>query len=166
MKDDQKTGDEAPQTVAPVVPATDQAKSAATGEQTESVTLSQKDYNELIAQRDRANENLKKSGGTDDLVLEMYKEKEISSFLKTNAEKYPDVEPDDLMYLDDPAQMDEAAAKMQRRVEDRAQKKLAEIQVADNTPRLTEQQKSEQIEALKGGNAPDRFEQMLKIRSS
>ena len=136
---------------------------SATGD-SDQVTLSQEDYQNLVAARDRANEAARGNEGSEEFLLTLAKEREIGSFLKEHAEKYPDVSSEDLMHLDDPGQLEAEATRLQTRYEDIVQKKLHDVQIADNSPRLTDEERSQQIDALRNSNDPQAFEKMAKLR--
>lgn len=135
----------------------------------ETVTLSKKDHSELVSQRDRANEEirkLKESGNSEnDLMYEIAKERGIDQFLKENKEKYPDVTADDLKFLDDPEQLEAAASHLQSTINDRVQKKLSDVQVADERPQLSEEDRKKKLAALEKSDSPDKFEQMVNLQS-
>lgn len=91
----------------------------------ETVTLKKKDYNNLLSQRDKAN-NDKQS--QDAFLGEIAQERYISDFLAKNKEKYPDISAEDLKHVLDPEQMDAEAARLQDRLNSHAQAKLLEIE--------------------------------------
>lgn len=138
---------------------------AATGD-SDQVTLSREDYNNMVAARDRANEAARQNEGSEEFLVTLAKEREIGSFLKENKEKYPDVVEGDLMHLSDPSELEAEATRLQTRYEDIVQKKLLDVQVADNTPRLTDEEKAQKIDALRNSNDPMAFEKMVAVRTS
>lgn len=138
---------------------------AATGD-SDQITLSREDYQNLVAQRDRANETARANEGSEEFLITLAKEREIGSFLKENKKDYPDVTAEDLMHLDDPTQLEAEATRLQKRYEDIVQKKLHDVQVADNTPRLSDEEREKQIDSLRNSGADDAFDRMVKLRTS
>lgn len=134
----------------------------------ETVTLSKKDYNNLIAQRDRANNTNKED---QDLLASLAQDKDyrekveyIDDWLESNKEKYPDVTRDDLLFISDPDQIETAAKKRQRRYEDVLQDKLKSVQKA-KLPVLTPEQREQEEKKLKENPSKGAFGKMLSLRT-
>lgn len=126
------------------------------------VTLSQEDYKNLIAQRDRANNSASES---DEFVLTLAKERQIGDFLQKNKEKYPDVTQEILMSASDPDELEELATLHQNTITAAVQKKLLEVQTS-TPPRLSPQEKSEKLKALKNDPGSGSFQKMLDVQQS
>lgn len=143
-------------------PAATQPQSTPAATDDKTVTLSEADYKNLVAARDRAN-----NANTDleDSVTDILKEREIDKFLKSNADKFPDITPDDLMLANSPSELEELAAKQQRRVEDAVQKKLLEVQKAD-APVLSPQERAAELKKLKDNPGNGTFGRMLELQES
>lgn len=165
--DDPKTGaDPAGATGGDPAATNPQATAAATDDQT--VTLNKDDYNNLIAQRDRAN-NAKSE--LDDTVLTLAQEREIrlkqefvSDFIEKNKETYPDIEVDDLMAAESPEELEELAKKRQRRYEDVVQAKLLKVQRAGD-PVLSPEEKAAELERLQKNPGSSSFSRMIDLQS-
>ena len=154
-----QTGDEGNTPPAATPPAKD---SGAATEGDKTVTLKESDYKNLVSQRDR---NANEATANQEFMLTLAKEREIDSFLEKNKEKYPDVTRADLMYLDDPDALEEAATAMQRRLEDHVQAKLLDVEKT-NAPILSPEERKERLKKLKGSGDPQAFEKMVDLRSS
>lgn len=126
------------------------------------VTLSETDYKNLVAARDRSNNA---NSELEDSVTDILKEREIDKFLKSNAEKFPDITADDLMLANSPAELEELAAKQQRRVEDAVQKKLLDVQKA-TAPVLSPQERAAELKKLKDSPGSGSFGRMLELQES
>lgn len=142
-----------------------QGGSSATDDQT--VTLSKEDYSNLIAQRDRANND---KSGLNDTVLTLAQEREeriksemIGDFLEQNKEKYPDLTSDDLMTADSPEELETLATKRQRRYEDVVQEKLLKVQRTE-APILSPEEKAEELKRLKQNPGSDSFQRALELQ--
>lgn len=166
-------------------PATPPAGGAATGGGAAGEQGTPQDQNkELVAQRDRANQLLKDNGidpksgkkietppagdageSRDDFLAELYQERYINGFLKDNKDKYPDVTLDDLKLANSPSQVQAEAERVQKRIEDATKAKLEAVQIADQTPKLTDSQIDEQVEELKKSNDPKKFQKMVALRA-
>lgn len=138
-----------------------QGNSAATDDG-DHVTLSQEDYKNLIAARDRANNSASQS---EEFVLTLAKERQIGDFLEQNKEKYPDLTKEDLMSASDPDELEELATSRQNAYDRVVQKKLLEVQNA-TPPSLSPQEKAEKLRALKKNPGSGSFQQMLDIQQS
>lgn len=154
------TGDEGNQPNSTATPQNKGGEAAKDGDET--VTMSKKDYNNLVAQRDRNHEENAQSQG---FLMTLAKEREIDSFLTENKEKYPDLERDDLMHLDDPELLEATANKLQRRFQDVAQKKLENVQVAGQ-PYVSAEDKAKQLADLKKNPKAGSFERMVDLRTA
>lgn len=149
--------------------ASQEQQDTSASDDAEQVTLSSKDYKELVSQRDRANEELRKKSDnntSDDLLYDIAKERGIDAFLQDNADKYPDVQRDDLIYIDDPAQLEAAASRIQTRMKEAVQKKLTDVQIADSRPKLSNEDRAKQMKSLEASDSEDRFERMLDLQKS
>lgn len=156
------TGGSDPQGTPPAATPTPQDDpSGATKDGEKTITLKESDYKNLISQRDK---NANEASANSEFMLTLAKEREIDSFLEQNKEKFPDVQRKDLMYLDDPALLEEAAGQMQARLDDHAQAKLKDVQ-STTAPILTPEERSAQLKKLKSSDDPNRFEKMVELRS-
>lgn len=108
----------------------------------EMVTMSKKDRDALVAARDRSNETASQQSN---FIEQIAREKGINEFLTTNKEKYPDLSADDLSHVDDPADLETEAARVQQRLDTHAQAKILEIENSA-VPKITPEQQAE-IEA-------------------
>lgn len=120
------------------------------------------DKNNLISARDRSNNA---TSELEDSVTDILKEREINKFLESNKDKFPDITVDDLMLANSPEQLEELAAKQQRRVEDAVQKKLLEVQKAD-APVLSPQERAAELKKLKDNPGSGSFGRMLELQES
>jgi len=123
------------------------------------VTLNKEDYNNLISQRDRANNT---NSETDAVVNELLKKDAINSFLTENKDKYPDVNFDDLTLADSPEELEKLAERQQKRIEDAVQKKLMDVQTT-TAPVLSPQEKAQQLKQLKDNPDGKSFGKMLEL---
>lgn len=142
--------------------ATPQPTSTPAATDDKTVTLSEADYKNLIAQRDRANNTNQE---LEDSVTDILKEREINKFLKGNAEKFPDVTADDLMLASSPDELEEIAARQQRRIEDAVQAKLLSTQKA-TAPVLSPQERAAELKKLKDSPDSNSFGRMLELQES
>lgn len=134
----------------------------------DTVVLSKKDYAALQAQRDRAN------NGNSELEATVFrleaqqeaaaKERIINSYLSENKDKYPDLTADDLAHVEDPEELDNAAAKAQRRLEDVVQKRLLDVQKVDQ-PIVTPEERADREKRLKASPSKSSFGEMIELRS-
>lgn len=120
------------------------------------------DKNNLVSARDRSNNA---SSDLEDSVTDILKEREIEKFLKSNAEKFPDITADDLMLANSPAELEDLATKQQRRVEDAVQKKLLDVQKAQ-APVLSPQERAAELKKLKDSPGSGSFGRMLELQES
>lgn len=150
------TGGDNPTATPPANPA----NPTATDDKT--VTLSETDYKNLIAQRDRANNA---NSDLEDSVTDILKEREINKFLTSNKEKFPDVTADDLMIASSPDELEAVATKQQRRIEDAVQAKLLSTQKA-TAPVLSPQERAAELEKLKKNPGSGSFGRMLELQES
>lgn len=150
------TGEAAPTAPAATQQPTQEPSAASGGDET--ITLKKSDYNNLVAQRDRANNT---SAATEAWVMEQAKKQDVRAFIKENKDKYPDVSVDDLMVAEDEDELPKIAEKTQRRIDDAVQSKLKTLNSA-TAPELTPEQRAEKRKALTGKDAPnDAFEQAV-----
>ena len=131
-------------------------------EDSDQVTLSQADYKNLVAARDRANEN---ASANEEFVLTLAKEREINSFLDQHKEDYPDVELSDLMSADSPEQLEELAKDRQARYEQVVQKRLLDVQQS-TAPTLSPQERAEKLKHLKANPGSSSFRSMVELQQS
>lgn len=141
-------------------PAATQPKSDPPATDDNVVTLKQEDYNNLIAQRDRAN-NI--NSDTDEIVNDLLKEREIKKFLESNQDQFPDVTYDDLMIAATPDELEEVAKTRQKRYEDVVQKKLMDVQKT-TAPVLSPQERAAQLKKLRDNPDDSSFEKMLDLQ--
>lgn len=124
----------------------------------ETITLKKSDYNNLVSQRDRANNT---SAATEAWVMEQAKKQDVRAFIKENKSKYPDVSVDDLMAAEDEDELPKIAERTQRRIDDAVQSKLKTLNSA-TAPELSPEQRAEKRKALTGKDRPnDAFEQAV-----
>lgn len=148
-------------------PATD-PKGGGGATDDETVTLKKSDYNKLISQRDRANNTNKDQ---DDVIASLAQDKDyrdkveyIDDWLESNKDKYPQVTRDDLLFISDPDQIEEAAKKRQRRYEDVIQDNLKNVQKA-KLPVLSPEQREAEEKKLKENPTKGAFGKMLSLRT-
>ncbi len=120
------------------------------------------DKNNLVSARDRSNNA---SSDLEDSVTDILKEREITKFLTSNKEKFPDVTADDLMIASSPEELETVATRQQRRVEDAVQKKLLEVQTA-SAPVLSPQERAAELKKLKDSPGSGSFGRMLELQES
>lgn len=144
-----------------------QGQPAATDDET--VTLKKEDYNNLISQRDRANND---KGELNETVLTLAEEREerikkemIGDFLEQNKEKFPDLTTDDLMAAGSPDELEDLATKRQRRYEDVVQEKLLKVQKT-TAPILSPEEKAEELKRLKQNPGSDSFQRALELQQN
>lgn len=127
----------------------------------ESLKKSQKD---LLSQRDRE-ANARQNGEA--FLGEIAQERQIDAFLAANKDKYPDLERDDLMFVDDPEFLEAAATRLQNKISTAAQNKLLEIQ-NPTVPKLTPEERVAQEQALMKNGVPVKgaFQQFLRLKQS
>lgn len=167
---DPKTGEPvAPGTGGDIPTATPPAPTTPPATDDETVTLSKKDYSNLIAQRDRANND---KSDLNDTVLTLAEEREeriksqmIGDFLEKNKEKYPDLTIEDLMAAGSPEELDTLAVKRQRRYEDVVQEKLLKVQKT-TAPILSPEEKAEELKRLKANPGSSSFQRALELQQT
>lgn len=140
---------------------------AATGDG-DTITLSKEDHKKLVSQRDAANEQLRGMEDYEDMLDDVAKDRFIDGFFKDpeNVKAFPDVKPEDLrQLLSDPDKAKETAQYLQDRITDAAHKKVSELEVVD-TPRLTQEEKTEKLNKLRNSGDPQAFEKMVGIRTA
>lgn len=123
---------------------------AASGDD-EMVTMSKADRDALVAARDRANNTVQDQSG---FIESMAQKEGITNFLKDNKQKYPDLSFDDLKHIEDPADLDNEAARLQRRLEDHAQSKILEIE-NHQPPQETAEQRAQREAELRKNPSPE-----------
>lgn len=162
-----ETGGGAP--VAPPAATPPEKQPAATppaGGDDEKITLSKKDYNNLISQRDKANN----SNGESEAILSHLMLKDAVGDAIQNPEfkkNYPDVTAADLI-KSNPANEDEIEANakdLQARFETIRQDALAKVEVA-REPEMTAADRDAKLKELKGPNKPkNAFAQALRLKT-
>ena len=158
-----KTGGEDPGAtgVDPTTATNPQGTPTATDD-SDTVTLSTKDYKELQAARDRANDRALQG----DQYLEILAKREaVDDWLKENKTDFPDVTRDDLMSAESPDELKELATARQRRYEDVVQDHLKKVQSA-TAPVLSPEQRAEAEKKLKASPGRDSFGNMLDLRQN
>lgn len=143
-------------------PAATDVKGKGSATEEETVTLKKSDYNNLVGQRDRSNEQLDM---VTDEVVTMRKKSDINTFLADNSEKYPDVVLDDLIHAESPEQLDDLATKAQNRITAATQKRLAEMETA-RVPKLSPQDRAKREAELKKKPGSSSFQEMVRLRMS
>lgn len=142
-------------------PATPAPKEQGSATEDKTVTLSEKDYKNLVSARDKANND---NAATNAYVMEMAKKDEITDWLKENKKDYPDVSIDDLMAADSEDALPKLAAKTQRRIEDAVQARLKNVQRA-SAPTLSPEDRAAKLKALSSADRPDdAFEQFVGLQ--
>lgn len=144
-----------------VAPAATEPKSKAPATE-ESVTLKKSDYQNLVAARDRSNEQLDQ---VTDAVVQMQKKTDIDLFLADNKEQFPDVVFDDLKYAESPDQIEELAKSAQNRITVATQKRLEEVQLG-RTPKMTPKDRATREADLKKNPGSKSFAEMVRLRTS
>lgn len=156
-EDPSKGGEKAPA----VTPSDKKGGGAATSDTDETVTIPKKDYNNLIGQRDRANES---NQGKDAFLEQLAQERTTEQFLSDNKEKYPDLTKDDLSHVWDPDQLETEAKRVQQRLEGHAQAKLADLE-NDSTPPMPAAEKAQKLDEMRN-KGQNNFGRMLDLRMS
>lgn len=128
----------------------------------ETVTLNKSDYNNLIAARDRSNEQLDQ---VTDAVVQMQKKTDIDKFLADNKEQFPDVVFDDLKFAESPDQIEELAKSAQNRITAATQKRLEEVQLG-RPPKMTPKDRATREADLKKNPGSKSFAEMVRLRMS
>lgn len=135
------------------------------------------DVQNVVSQRDRANEEARKLkeelADRDERLarlemaeLERDKQSAISKFLKENKDKYPDLEPNDLIAAEDPRELDELAKKKQDKYSAIEQRALAKLQVADDKEPTLDEIKAAEKKILENPDETDKFEKVMDQRLS
>lgn len=143
-------------------PATPPADPPATNED-ETVTVKKSDYDNLVSQRDRANEAAKSAKGQEAFVEQLAQERSIKEFLKDNKKDFPDLKPSDLAHVWDPDQIKPEAERLQRRLQDHAQARLDSIEQT-TAPVLSPQERAEKLAQLKKNPGPKAFDAMVGVK--
>jgi hypothetical protein len=150
-------------------PAATPPQSSTPATDDETVTLNKEDYNNLIAQRDRANND---KGELNETVLTLAEEREerikkemIGDFLEQNKDKFPDLTTDDLMAAGSPDELETLATKRQRRYEDVVQEKLLKVQKT-TAPVLSPEERAEELKRLKQNPGSDSFQRALELQQN
>ena len=134
------------------------------------------DINNLVSQRDRANEQARtleaelaeakqRLESLEVSDMERDKRDTISTFLKENKEKYPDLEPEDLANAQDPKDLDTLAKAKQDRYTAIEQRALSKLQVADEEPEPTlDEIKDKEKKILENPHVEDKFSAVMDGR--
>lgn len=126
----------------------------------ETVTLKKEDYNNLVAQRDRANNRVKEDDeGYTELfgaVNGLLKDKVVADMQKT----YPDVPKEILEGAESPEQMETLAKGFQQAVEKKQQENLQNLQQVTQ-PAMSD---DERAAALKQAEKDGDFEKMVELK--
>lgn len=122
------------------------------------------DKKNLISARDKANQE---SAGQGEFLQEIAKERAVGSFLKENAEKFPDVTQDDLMnaFATNEEELEAEATRMQQRYEQVAQNRLKSMQKA-TPPTMSPADRAAREKALKENPSRSSFGEMVNLRTS
>jgi hypothetical protein len=126
----------------------------------EMISVKKSDYNNLISARDR---NFDDAARQSAFIESMAQEKGINTFLNDNKDKYPDLTFEDLKHVEDPADLEEVASRMQRRLEDHAQSKILNIENPKPPTMSPEDRAAKEAEIMKNGG-PDAWEKVLALR--
>lgn len=149
-----------PAPAAPEATTPPKAPAEATPNADETVTIKKSDYQKMIAGRDKANTDAAASG---DFVLQLAKEREIDSYLGTNKDKFSFVTRDDLMHLDDPAELEAEATRLQKRFQDVVQDALMNVGQS-KPPELSPEDKAKALKDIKKNKPRDGFQKMLALQ--
>lgn len=151
------------------IPAATNPQATSTATDDETVTIKKSDYNNLIGQRDRANND---NGELNDTVLTLAEEREerikkemIGDFLEQNKQKFPDLTSDDLMSARSPEELETLAAQRQRRYEDVVQEKLLKVQKTD-APILSPEDRAAELKKLKENPSKGSFGKFLELQQN
>lgn len=128
----------------------------------EMVTIPRKDLKALQSSRDK---NFEISRQTQSAVESLMKKDYVKEFLAdpTNAQKYPDVEVEDLLIADDEDEVAALAEAQQQKVEKLVQKRLAKIEVAE-PPTISSKDRAAKLKSLEKPQ-PGAFQKFLQIGS-
>lgn len=128
------------------------------------VVLDQEDYKNLVSQRDRNAEALRLAEENSEAVNQLAKERAIDKFLLKPEvrEKYPDVTAEDLEFATSEAELEELAERTQTRIQDAVQNRLKSVQVNER-PKLSEEDRTKQINALRNSDDPKAFEKAMEL---
>ena len=143
------------QTSAPTGATDDQNQGGATPnatsgvQQDEQVTLSKKDYQNLISQRDR---NFDQARGSNDVVADLQetvadlsKRDYVSNWMKDNGSKFPDVSPEDLYAAGHPDDIEAIAKSAQGRADKIREDERKKLLTVGSQPELTAEQKADRL---------------------
>jgi hypothetical protein len=142
-----------------------QADPPVTKDDDEIVEIKRKDLNNIISQRDRNAEAARQNSASDNFLMELAVERTVNKFLTDHKEKYPDVNTEDLMHVDDPDQLEAEATRIQTKISQAVQQKLQSVQITE-TPPLTETQKTEKLAELQKSGKRRKFGDFLRIQQS
>lgn len=148
-------------------PAATDTKTPPAGASDEQVTISKKELEGLQkSQKDfqsAADKARNENAANSDFVLTLAKEREIDDFIGKNAEKFPDVTREDLMYLDDPDKLEAEATRLQKRFDDIVQAKLLNVGQQE-PPKLSEADKAKELKELKKNPKKGGFQRFLALQ--
>lgn len=126
--------------------------------------IKSEDKNNLISARDKATEAARGAEGSEEFLLTIAKEREISAWYKENGKDFPDVTEEDLMSADSPEELKAIAEKTQQRITAAVEKKLQDVEIVGQHPKLSDAQVSEEVDKVRNSGAPDAFEKMVDLR--
>lgn len=137
--------------------------------QSETVSLSQEDYRNLVSQRDK---NFSEKQSLEERVQQIENNQSKGQFLDTwlqeNTEKYPNVTREDLDMASSPDDVEAIARFAERKYEDAKQKALEEIQKVDAPQTMTKEEFAEREQDLRKqadeGNT-DAFDKWIQAQS-
>lgn len=162
---DQQTGSPAPKETDTPSATPPSGGESATGDD-EVVTIKKSDLNNIISARDRNAEQLRQNSAQDAFLMELAVERTVNKFLADNKDKFPDVVLDDLLHVDDPDNLEAVATRIQDSISKKVQAKLESVQLKE-VPRLTEQQKTDKLNELRGDKTKrHKFGAFLRIQRS
>lgn len=161
--------------VAPTTPPATDPKGSGAATEEKTVTLSEKDYKNLVSSRDKSNQTVQtlQESVMDIQARQEYDAKNefLGNFLKENKDSFPDLTVDDLMDsdfdVDDPKDLPEAvkavATKKQRRFDDAVQSKLMNVQKVGQ-PTVSPEQRAEKEKSLKANPTKNSLKEALALR--
>jgi len=159
------TGEDETDTASATQPSKTPAQATQDDEQ---VTLSKKDYQELVSQRDKNFSTAETTNARlEQIEIERARERYIDNQLLDPdfKAKYPDVKKEDLSHALDEEDVEAIAKRTQRRIEDIRQDELQKLQTPDITPERTPEEQADFEKKLKKGvdkgEVSDGFEQYV-----
>lgn len=165
----QQTPPATPPATPPVNPdGTPPAPNAAAGAPAEEmVTISKKELEgikksqkDLLSQKDKAVNDNNAQG---DFVLQLAKEREIGTFLTDNKDKFSYLTQEDLMFVNDPSELQSTAERLQKRYQDVVQEALLNVQDA-KPPILSPEDKAAELTKMRKTPTKKSFGRMLELQ--